>query len=223
MTNSNNDNKENIKVVIRIRPRIERENDLCNLINVEGNRINLLNKTEKFGFDYVATQETTQLEIFENCAKEIADYTLQGYNGSLFVYGQTSAGKTYTLLGSKLSTLPLNKKNINLNTENEINISQLNKLYQHQEWDTRGILPRTIEYLIEKSKTQENSTITYFCSFLEIYNEQLFDLIDSNNGKKLEIRESNDMIQVDGIKKVLITNYDDALSLVNKGKLLFLI
>ena len=50
-----------------------------------------------FTFDYVATQESEQHELFERIAKPIADSCLQGYNGSIFAYGQTGSGKTFTI------------------------------------------------------------------------------------------------------------------------------
>jgi len=50
-----------------------------------------------FNFDYVADEEVPQDVIFNNIAKPIADSCLEGYNGSIFAYGQTGAGKTFTI------------------------------------------------------------------------------------------------------------------------------
>ena len=108
INNVSNDKKtsENIKVIVRIRPKIEREYDQnTNSIYCEDNAIFIQRKKEKkqFTFDYVASEETSQSEIFSQCGKEICDSVLEGYNGTIFVYGQTGAGKTYTLLGPKFT------------------------------------------------------------------------------------------------------------------------
>ena len=50
-----------------------------------------------FNFDYVATQDSEQCELFEKIARPIADSCLQGYNGTIFAYGQTGSGKTFTI------------------------------------------------------------------------------------------------------------------------------
>ena len=55
-----------------------------------------------FNFDYVADEEVEQETIFDNIAKPIADSCLEGYNGSIFAYGQTGAGKTFTIQGPSI-------------------------------------------------------------------------------------------------------------------------
>jgi len=50
-----------------------------------------------FSYDYVAPELVSQDEIFENVGKSITSYCLSGYNASIFAYGQTGAGKTYTI------------------------------------------------------------------------------------------------------------------------------
>lgn len=83
----------------------------------------------------------------------------QGYNCCIFAYGQTGAGKTYSVLGS------------------------VPDLTQDPYTPSRGILPRVLEQLFtshsilsqDRSDDQQAHTIT--CSYLEIYNEQIFDLV----------------------------------------------
>jgi len=100
--------KDNVKVVIRVRPVNEREQaggskdkvKLC--LVVERNEKITLDKgaeTKTFTFDFVATQESEQAELFEKIAKPIADSCLEGYNGTIFAYGQTGSGKTFTIQG----------------------------------------------------------------------------------------------------------------------------
>ncbi|EGR30348.1 kinesin motor domain protein [Ichthyophthirius multifiliis] len=96
----------------------------------------------------------------------------EGYNACIFAYGQTGAGKTYTMLGQNYQ---------NLNIENE----------------SRGLQPRVFEYIfniLEQLKTsnlQNEYIIT--CNYFEIYNEQIIDLLADqqkiNTNARLQIRE----------------------------------
>src|SRR5690606_33035558 len=127
-------------------------------------------ESKQFTYDYIAKEESSQAEIFEMCGKEIADSTLQGYNGTIFVYGQTGAGKTYTLLGPRFSCSSTNI------SEEELNGS-FGRYYAKKEEESRGVLPRVVDYLFERSKIMDGASITFSCSFLEIYQEQVFDLL----------------------------------------------
>ena len=85
LNNPNNKDKDNIKVIAIIRPRNNKENERCDLIDVMQNTIKLKNKPEElFIFDFVATEEISQEQMFEKCAKEVADNVLKGYNGTIF-------------------------------------------------------------------------------------------------------------------------------------------
>jgi hypothetical protein len=211
--NQFNDNKENIKVVLRIRPRAERELEQWGNIKVEGNNICLATRLENkpFTFDYIAKEESSQSEIFEKCGKEICESTLQGYNGTIFVYGQTGAGKTYTLLGPKFSG-----SNNTFLTEEELNGS-FGKYYMKKEEESRGVLPRVIDYLFERAKCMEGSNITFSCSFLEIYQEQISDLLDPNQNKQVILRDLSESVMVEGLSKVSISTAEEALNIVLRG------
>ena len=65
----------------------------------KSNTISLISKKKDFYYDYIGDENSTQKDIFEHCGKKICDYSLEGYNGTIFAYGQTGSGKTYTLLG----------------------------------------------------------------------------------------------------------------------------
>ena len=106
--NSQVNKQDNVKVVIRVRPINEREKaggpaskvDLC--LSVERNEEIILDRgmhNKTFTFDYVATQDSEQHELFGRIAQPIADACLQGYNGTIFAYGQTGSGKTFTIQG----------------------------------------------------------------------------------------------------------------------------
>lgn len=184
--------KENIKVALRIRPKIDIEKfDAPASFTVTNNSIRTtMNKygginENNFTFDYIATEDIDQGTIFERCAKEISDNTFLGINGSIFVYGQTGAGKTYTLIGAKSNKNAQKNKNT----------------FLFDNSDSRGILPRTVDYLLKKAQTniEKNTTINFYCSFLEIYNETLYDLIDPSDKDKIEIRTvGSDLFEIEG-------------------------
>ena len=96
----------NIKACIRIRPLINQEKEKV-VYEVENNSIKLLNpKNEKeilnFEFDSIYKEDSTQNEIFEKeIIPVIEQHTLKGFNSTIFCYGRTSSGKTFTMEGNK--------------------------------------------------------------------------------------------------------------------------
>jgi hypothetical protein len=80
-----------------------------------------------FNFDFVGEEELDQETLFAKVGKPIADCCLEGYNGSLFAYGQTGAGKTYTING---------------NFTGDDSFSIVND-------KNRGIMPRAFEYIFD--------------------------------------------------------------------------
>ena len=78
---------------------------------------------------------------------------IQGYNCSLFAYGQTGAGKTYSIFGD------------------------FEALQKNIYTESRGILPRLIEDIIEEANACNDQKYTLTCSYIEIYNEQILDLV----------------------------------------------
>lgn len=232
--NNNNENNDNIKVIIRIRPKIEREySSLANNIVTDNSSLIIQTRKEKkyFTFDYIANEDSSQSEIFTKCAKDICDSILEGYNGTIFVYGQTGAGKTYTLLGPKFSNSnePFSHVEMNSNSMHSsflINQGYLSYIYKKEE-EGKGILPRAIEYLFykkEKLIEDENendsniqTSIEFECSFLEIYQEQISDLLDNNHDKSLIIRDLNNGVFIENLSKIKINSQEEAYSLIREG------
>lgn len=117
------------------------------------------NKKEnyKFRFKKVFDQNTQQDEIFEHVAKSVADSVIEGYNGTIFAYGQTGSGKTFTITGGA------------------------------ERYNDRGIIPRTLSYLFEQFQKDGGRNYTLHVSYLEIYNECGYDLLDpKHDAAKLE-------------------------------------
>uniref|UniRef100_A0A8C8VL42 Kinesin family member 15 n=1 Tax=Pelusios castaneus TaxID=367368 RepID=A0A8C8VL42_9SAUR len=154
-----------IKICVRVRPPSEGsaladgDQGLC-LSVLSSNTLRLHSKPESkiFTFDHVANMDTTQESVFSSVAKNIVESCMNGYNGTIFAYGQTGSGKTFTMMG------PADSDNFTHNL--------------------RGVIPRSFEYLFflierEKEKAGTGKSFLCKCSFIEIYNEQIFDLLDS--------------------------------------------
>lgn len=110
---------------------------------------------------------TGRRSLFEGIGKDITNHCLRGYNGCIFAYGQTGSGKTYTIFGPSRedATLSLDSK-------------------------SKGLLPRTLEYLFDQihiREAQENVHYSCFVSFMEIYNEKMRDLLNPTGTAKLYI------------------------------------
>lgn len=118
----------NIKVVVRVRPLNEKEMELNNRVVIDvvddkmlvfdpkeemrpffyqgvqqpnKNFLKRANKELKFVFDHVCGQNASNQDVFETTTKDILASLMEGYNCSVFVYGATGAGKTFTMIGSK--------------------------------------------------------------------------------------------------------------------------
>lgn len=161
------DQKDNVKVAIRVRPFNDREIQevakTCISISEPSNSISIDVKSEQkcFTYDYVGSESISQEEIFNEIGKPIATSCLVGYNGTIFAYGQTGAGKTFTILG---------------NSESD------------SESQSRGLLPRCFEYLFNAIHEETTKEYLIKCSYLEIYQEQINDLLGPDT-QSLALRE----------------------------------
>ncbi|XP_063160102.1 kinesin-like protein KIF15 [Candoia aspera] len=192
-----------IKVYVRVRPPSEgttvadRDNGLC-LSVLSSNSILLHSKPEPkiFTFDDVADASTTQESVFSSVAKNIVESCMNGYNGTIFAYGQTGSGKTFTMMG------PPESDNFTHNL--------------------RGVIPRSFEYLFfliecEKEKVGAGKSFLCKCSFIEIYNEQIFDLLDSaSSGLFLREHITKGVFVVGAVEKVL-TSAAEAFQVLTMG------
>ena len=100
---------ETVKVVVRCRPlsqkEINEQNEYVTNVDMTNHTISLCNPTnvkeiKNFTFDYTYGWKATQEQIFNETAKPILESVMQGYNGTIFAYGQTGTGKTYTKEGT---------------------------------------------------------------------------------------------------------------------------
>ncbi|XP_074616499.1 kinesin-like protein KIF15 isoform X1 [Acropora palmata] len=195
---------DNIRVYVRVRPpskHLETDVDRTPCLEVtSGNTVVLYSKPDakNFSFDHVADINTTQEEVFGAVGKKIVEGCVTGYNGTIFAYGQTGSGKTFTMLGP---------------AEGE------EESFTHQ---LRGVIPRAFEYLFslinrEQEKHGDHVEFLCRCSFLEIYNEQIFDLLDPAS-IGLSLREDiKKGVFVDGLLERDVGSARDAYRVLNSG------
>nr|XP_060637755.1 kinesin-like protein KIF15 [Anolis sagrei ordinatus] len=186
-----------IKVYVRVRPPADGDRSLC-LSVLSTSTIRLHSKPEPkiFTFDHVADVDTTQESVFSSVAKNIVESCMNGYNGTIFAYGQTGSGKTFTMMG------PPDSDNFTHNL--------------------RGVIPRSFEYLFflierEKEKAGTGKSFLCKCSFIEIYNEQIFDLLDSASaGLFLREHITKGVFVVGAVEQVL-TSAAEAYQVLTMG------
>uniref|UniRef100_A0A0K0CW65 Kinesin-like protein n=1 Tax=Angiostrongylus cantonensis TaxID=6313 RepID=A0A0K0CW65_ANGCA len=133
-------------------------------------------------------------QIFEDLASRIIDGCVDGYNGTVFAYGQTGSGKTHTMFGPP-------------NVENSL-------LDCHQ----RGLMPRACEALFKKlcTRAAENFTYEVFCRFVELYNEEFYDLLSSPQ-QKLSIRSDSKGVQLLGVSEHRVQSSVDMMRILEIG------
>ncbi|CAL8069238.1 unnamed protein product [Calicophoron daubneyi] len=183
--------KEAITVVCRIRPLNQTERMKGSTVCVTfpaPNTVAIGGKT--YSFDVVLQPNATQTEVYEKSAKSIVTSVLNGYNGTIFAYGQTSSGKTYTMEG------------------------------RIKDAEYKGVIPRIIEdifYHIEKM--DENLEFLIKVSYFELYMEKIRDLLDITK-TNLPIHETKDHVAyVKGVTERFVSCADDVLDVLDEGKM----
>ncbi|NXB01331.1 KIF6 protein, partial [Cnemophilus loriae] len=157
--------------------------------------INNKRESYKFKFQKIFDQEAKQDVIFDSIAKPVAECVLAGYNGTIFAYGQTGSGKTFTITGGA------------------------------ERYSDRGIIPRTLSYIFDQLQKDSSKVYTTHVSYLEIYNECGYDLLDPRHEAsrmedlpKVTIMEDSDQnIHLKNLSLQQATNEEEALNLLFLG------
>ncbi|KAH0460878.1 hypothetical protein IEQ34_008453 [Dendrobium chrysotoxum] len=188
-----------VQVILRLRPLSKEEEDEGSLIaqKISPNSISILDHT--FTFDSVADAGSTQEDIFQLVGVPLVENCLAGFNSSIFAYGQTGSGKTYTMWGLPSALTA------------DGSLSQ-----------ERGLTPRVFELLFsriyEEQAKQSDKQLIYqcHCSFLEIYNEQITDLLEPTQ-RNLQIREDiKTGVYVDCLTEEYVCQMKDVIRLLIK-------
>ncbi|ENN72631.1 hypothetical protein YQE_10729, partial [Dendroctonus ponderosae] len=183
---------ENVKVFIRLRP-LEPHEICSNISLIDDQNVKIWkaqneNDVKIFQFNKVFNQKATQLELYQMVASPLVDQALSGYNGTIFAYGQSGTGKTFTILGKS------------------------------EDRELRGIVPNMFSHILTQISLAKSSTsYLVTITFLEIYNEKIRDLLSPSN-RKLEVRESPELgVYVKNLSGITVESSDQALDIISKA------
>ncbi|CAF1334039.1 unnamed protein product [Adineta steineri] len=201
-----------VKAAVRVRPFTNNErDDLCQTcVDVQrtSNEIILANSTA-FTFDHVFLPETNQEDLYRECVYDMIEGCFQGYSASILAYGQTGSGKTFTM-GSGIEYMDPSKE---------------------------GILPRAIMHIFQRCASYEQEAeskgisipkCVVSCQFIEIYNENIFDLFNKENNdfraqknvdKHVVFENSNGEIAITNITTRFVTTSHETLNCLREGAL----
>ncbi|XP_042359256.1 kinesin-like protein KIF3C isoform X1 [Plectropomus leopardus] len=172
---SKNKSSESVKVVVRCRPLNQKEEsngpaggivqmDLrLGQVILRNPRAPASEPQKTFTFDAVYDANSKQRDLYDESVRPLIDSVLAGFNGTIFAYGQTGTGKTYTMQGAWLDP------------------------------EKRGVIPNAFDHIFTHiSRSQSDKQYLVRASYLEIYLEEVRDLLDPNHGsaRALELRES---------------------------------
>ncbi|XP_044856951.1 kinesin-like protein KIF17 [Mauremys mutica] len=160
---------EAVKVIVRCRPMNEREKALsCQaVVGMDSPRGQCFIQNpgatdeppKQFTFDGAYYESHNTEQIYNEIAYPLVEGVTEGYNGTIFAYGQTGSGKSFTMQG--IVDPPTQK----------------------------GIIPRAFEHVFESVQCAENTKFLVRVSYLEIYNEDIRDLLGADTKQKLELKE----------------------------------
>ncbi|CAG2112872.1 unnamed protein product, partial [Medioppia subpectinata] len=189
---------EAVKVIVRCRPINQREKDLkCKIIvdiDQSCGQCSITNPNDTtaapktFSYDGAYFTDSFTEQIYNEIAFPLVESVTEGYNGTVFAYGQTGCGKSFTMQGI---TSPASQ---------------------------RGIIPRAFEHIFEAIATAENTKFLVFASYLEIYNEEIRDLLGKDAKKKLELKEHNDTgVYVTNLSMHTVHNVKSCEQIMDRG------
>ncbi|XP_052099395.1 kinesin-like protein KIF11 [Mytilus californianus] len=161
-------------------------------------RLGINPTTKTYNFDHVFPPAATQLHVYTSIVIPIIEEVLLGYNCTIFAYGQTGTGKTYTMEGER---------------SDDPSVSW-------QEDPLAGIIPRAMFHIFERLQRQDVE-FSIRVSFLELYNEELFDLLGSTDDPlRLKIYEDSSRkgsVIINGLEEVVVRSKDEVFQIIERG------
>jgi len=200
---------QNIHVAVRCRPlnSSEKKQGSFSILNCDKvkkevtvkEKVGIHPFTKTYNFEHVFGPESEQMDVYKAVVKPVVDEVLSGYNCTIFAYGQTGTGKTFTMEGDKTPGSSLG-------------------------WDKdplTGIIPRALHQIFTQLQQQTEVEFSIRVSFLELYNEELFDLLGSSiDPLKLRIYEDNSKkgsVIISGLEEVVVRDKDEVYSILQRG------
>lgn len=186
---------ESVRVVVRVRPANESESKdpsgFCVRPDAPSRTLFLddsrnAENQKAFEFDSVFGPGESQRVIYEQSAFSVVESFVEGVNGTVFAYGQTGCGKTFTMLG-----VPGNE-------------------------EMKGVIPRACEHVLTRLGTSK-VTFSLSCSFIEVYNEGVYDLLTPGR-PKLELKAAvGGGAAAQGAAQKSVTGVKELLTFLNQG------
>jgi kinesin family protein 18/19 len=211
---SSNIYEKGMAIAVRIRPLSKKEiechhHSCCHVVNenivvIKKDSCGGYLKSEQailneYMYDYVFDENSSQTDVFERTTKPFLPNLFEGLNVTVFCYGATGAGKTHTMLGN----------------------SRCDSAALHSD---AGIIPNAVHEIFQilNAKNRIDELLlhewTISVSFMEVYNEQVFDLL-TPTGKVLQVREDQvkGVVQVAGLTEQKASTYDEVMSHLMNG------
>ncbi|CEG37768.1 kinesin-like protein [Plasmopara halstedii] len=197
MATKSSRNDECVRVMVRIRPMSgkevqdgRREATTANFDRAEVSIFNPVAATSEppksFTFDAAFGAKSTQQQVYDTAATEIVEAVMEGYNGTIFAYGQTGAGKSHTMEGVG---------------------------------DQPGIIPNSFKHIFDKVAISKNKRILVRASYLEIYNEEIRDLLSKDPKNALDLKENADSgVFVKGLTTQVVKDAAEIDHVMQTGK-----
>ncbi|KAJ1722195.1 hypothetical protein LPJ53_003369 [Coemansia erecta] len=193
-----------VRVALRIRPLSPQEHvngETECVTQLPGVPQVVIGADRAFTFDYVFSPEVSQEQVYDDSIKPLVAQFLQGYNATVLAYGQTGSGKTFSM-GTGLST-------------------------PSTQLEMQGVVPRAIYeiwgHLESRIKKQSGFTYSVDVSFLELYNEDLVDLLNpktaaGSRGPTIREDSRGNMILV-GVERKPANHASDIIGFLHQGAL----
>lgn len=155
-------------------------------------------KMKKFTFDKTFGQESLQVDVYQSVVAPMIQEVLAGYNCTVFAYGQTGTGKTYTMIGDE----------------------HLEDKTSCEEDNMAGIIPRALNHLFDELRLLELE-FSMRVSYLELYNEELCDLLSTDDVTKIRIYDDaakKGSVIIQGLEEITVHNKSDVYKLLATGQ-----
>ncbi|KAL8615754.1 hypothetical protein ACOMHN_040249 [Nucella lapillus] len=240
-TEASDDNGDgNFHVVLRVRPLSTQEKQrrdqfgasfpgdgqcatVCRQVDSNGSQ-------RHFQFNVVFEPDAVQEDVFENCGiRKLVDSAVMGYTCTAFAFGQTGSGKTHTMTGPPSQSFDPKNRRIRQAERTVLNgavppdIPSTVYVEFHQVGVTPdpkmyGIIQRSFKYLFQQIKQQGGGKVIR-ASYLEIYNEQVIDLLNNSHRRYLSVRWSkNKGFYVENLFTVECETLDDLMAVLEEGR-----
>jgi len=189
---------ENVKVVVRCRPLNSEEvqDGRKRIVSMDTKAGQIFIKNPKapeeppktFSFDLVYDENVRQIDLYNEVARPVVESVIEGFNGTIFAYGQTGTGKTHTMDGGSTA-------------------------------ESQGIIPNSFDQVFNFIAATDHREFLVRGSFLEIYNEEIRDLLSRNPKNKLELKEDQDGgVFVKDLSNYVVKSVSDIKQVLEVGK-----